>query len=131
MTTPSLPAQVGSPDSTEVDKSLSKSFREVLPPPPTTMRKAGRFSCCPALGWGGAQPLSPSEFDHSKQGPALEASTCVSRKLHRLVPRARPRDRCPGTEEAPPTPISESPPTRLLSGPLPAAPGAADSADHT
>ncbi|KAK1342517.1 hypothetical protein QTO34_015282 [Cnephaeus nilssonii] len=44
VTTPSLPAEVGSPHSTEVDESLSVSFEQVLPPPPVPMSEAGARS---------------------------------------------------------------------------------------
>nr|XP_021407443.1 microtubule-associated protein 1S [Lonchura striata domestica] len=45
ITTPSLPAEVGSPHSTEVDESLSVSFEQVLPPVSESPPEEGRRSC--------------------------------------------------------------------------------------
>ncbi|XP_053822157.1 LOW QUALITY PROTEIN: microtubule-associated protein 1S [Vidua chalybeata] len=44
ITTPSLPAEVGSPHSTEVDESLSVSFEQVLPPVSESPPEEGRRS---------------------------------------------------------------------------------------
>lgn len=44
ITTPSLPAEVGSPHSTEVDESLSVSFEQVLPPVSESPPEDGRRS---------------------------------------------------------------------------------------
>ncbi|XP_051666982.1 microtubule-associated protein 1S isoform X2 [Manacus candei] len=44
ITTPSLPAEVGSPHSTEVDESLSVSFEQVLPPVSESPPEEGRGS---------------------------------------------------------------------------------------
>lgn len=66
ITTPSLPAEVGSPHSTEVDESLSVSFEQVLPPvsesPPDDGRRSrgsGEASEPEATKGGLSLPLRP------------------------------------------------------------------------
>ncbi|XP_066061521.1 microtubule-associated protein 1S [Chamaea fasciata] len=64
ITTPSLPAEVGSPHSTEVDESLSVSFEQVLPPvsesPPEDGRRSRGSGDEPEATKGGLSlPLRP------------------------------------------------------------------------
>ncbi|KAM4888080.1 microtubule-associated protein 1S [Thomomys bottae] len=127
-TTPSLPAEVGSPHSTEVDESLSTSFEQALPPGDTGL-------CLPLRGprpRRSASPhdvdlclVSPCEFEHRKALPASvpPASPGSSDGSSRSQERA-------GPEETPPTSVSESLPTLSDSDPLPAVPGP-DSDDDT
>ncbi|XP_039099282.1 microtubule-associated protein 1S [Hyaena hyaena] len=131
VTTPSLPAEVGSPHSTEVDESLSVSFEQVLPPPPAAAGEAGLS--LPLRGprvRRSASPhdvdlclVSPCEFEHRKAVPMAPASPGSSESSARSQERAGAL----GAEETPPTSVSESLPTLSDSDPLPAAPGIADS----
>ncbi|XP_054038297.1 LOW QUALITY PROTEIN: microtubule-associated protein 1S [Rissa tridactyla] len=133
ITTPSLPAEVGSPHSTEVDESLSVSFEQVLPPPEAT--KGGlslplRPCHHPPRADGDAVPrhgrrsdsphdvdlclVSPCEFEHpkSERSPSAAASPrelSDSDPSQELVQRqGRPRQ---PAGETPPTSVSESLPT--------------------
>ncbi|XP_027942981.1 microtubule-associated protein 1S isoform X2 [Eumetopias jubatus] len=133
VTTPSLPAEVGSPHSTEVDESLSVSFEQVLPPPPATTGEAGLS--LPLRGprvRRSASPhdvdlclVSPCEFEHRKAVPMAPAP--ASPGSSDSSARSQERADAPGAEETPPTSVSESLPTLSDSDPLPAAPGPADS----
>ncbi|XP_069864065.1 microtubule-associated protein 1S [Dipodomys merriami] len=118
-TTPSLPAEVGSPHSTEVDESLSASFEQALPAgdagPGLALRPRARRSASPhdvdlCL-------VSPCEFEHRRAAPAAApASPGSSDGSSRSQERA-------GPGETPPTSVSESLPTLSDSDPPPAAPG--------
>ncbi|XP_008154658.2 microtubule-associated protein 1S [Eptesicus fuscus] len=135
VTTPSLPAEVGSPHSTEVDESLSVSFEQVLPPPPIPMSEAGLS--LPLRGprvRRSASPhdvdlclVSPCEFEHRKMVPVAPAPTSPGSSNDSSA-RSQERAGALGAEETPPTSVSESLPTLSDSDPLPAAaPGTADS----
>ncbi|XP_036097124.1 microtubule-associated protein 1S [Molossus molossus] len=134
VTTPSLPAEVGSPHSTEVDESLSVSFEQVLPPPPVPMGEAGLS--LPLRGprvRRSASPhdvdlclVSPCEFEHRKAMPMAPAPTSPGSSNDSSA-RSQERAGALGTEETPPTSVSESLPTLSDSDPLPAAPGTAES----
>ncbi|XP_048198507.1 microtubule-associated protein 1S isoform X2 [Perognathus longimembris pacificus] len=127
-TTPSLPAEVGSPHSTEVDESLSTSFEQALPlgdaglslplRGPRAHRSTSPHDVDLCL-------VSPCEFEHRKALPAaaLPTSPGSSDGSSRSQERA-------GPEETPPTSVSESLPTLSDSDPLPAGP-APDSEDDT
>ncbi|CAM9765404.1 unnamed protein product [Bubo scandiacus] len=67
VTTPSLPAEVGSPHSTEVDESLSVSFEQVLPPVSESPPEEGRRS----RGTGGTP-----EPEATKGGLSLPLRPC-------------------------------------------------------
>ncbi|XP_045709211.1 microtubule-associated protein 1S [Phyllostomus hastatus] len=134
VTTPSLPAEVGSPHSTEVDESLSVSFEQVVPPPPVPMSEAGLS--LPLRGprvRRSASPhdvdlclVSPCEFEHRKAMPMAPAPTSPGSSNDSSA-RSQERAGAPGAEETPPTSVSESLPTLSDSDPLPAAPGTVDS----
>lgn len=138
VTTPSLPAEVGSPHSTEVDESLSVSFEQVLPPPPAPMSEAGLS--LPLRGprvQRSASPhdvdlclVSPCEFEHRKAVPIAPAPTSPGSSNDSSA-RSQERAGAMGAEETPPTSVSESLPTLSDSDPLPAAPGTADSDEDT
>uniref|UniRef100_A0A8C6QHT9 Microtubule-associated protein 1S n=1 Tax=Nannospalax galili TaxID=1026970 RepID=A0A8C6QHT9_NANGA len=111
LTTPSLPAELGSPHSTEVDESLSVSFEQVLPPGDPglslPLRRARRS----------ASPhdvdlclVSPCEFEHRKPPVPVSPGSSDS--------SARSQER---PAETPPTSVSESLPTLSDSDPVPAA----------
>ncbi|KAM6169005.1 microtubule-associated protein 1S [Erethizon dorsatum] len=131
-TTPSLPAEVGSPHSTEVDESLSVSLEQGLPPPAPAGETGLSLPLCGPRARRSASPhdvdlclVSPCEFEHRKAVPAVPASPSSSKdssagSQEREVP-----------EETPPVSVSESLPTLSDSEPLPAAPGAVDSDDDT
>ncbi|XP_014811052.1 PREDICTED: microtubule-associated protein 1S isoform X1 [Calidris pugnax] len=68
ITTPSLPAEVGSPHSTEVDESLSVSFEQVLPPVSESPPEEGRRS----RGTTGGTP----EPEATKGGLSLPLRPC-------------------------------------------------------
>ncbi|XP_011365126.1 microtubule-associated protein 1S [Pteropus vampyrus] len=137
VTTPSLPAEVGSPHSTEVDESLSVSFEQVLPPP-APMSEAGLS--LPLRGprvQRSASPhdvdlclVSPCEFEHRKAVPIAPAPTSPGSSNDSSA-RSQERAGAMGAEETPPTSVSESLPTLSDSDPLPAAPGTADSDEDT
>ncbi|XP_030365391.1 microtubule-associated protein 1S [Strigops habroptila] len=69
ITTPSLPAEVGSPHSTEVDESLSVSFEQVLPPVSESPPEEGRRS---RGGTGG----TPEPDATTKGGLSLPLRPC-------------------------------------------------------
>ncbi|XP_074194023.1 microtubule-associated protein 1S isoform X1 [Rhinolophus sinicus] len=138
VTTPSLPAEVGSPHSTEVDESLSVSFEQVLPPPPAPMSEAGLS--LPLRGprvRRSASPhdvdlclVSPCEFEHRKAVPLAPAAASPGSSNDSSA-RSQEQASALGAEETPPTSVSESLPTLSDSDPLPAAPGTADSDEDT
>lgn len=111
LTTPSLPAELGSPHSTEVDESLSVSFEQVLPagdPGLSLPLRLARRSTSPhdvdlCL-------VSPCEFSHRKPPPPASPGSSDS--------SARSQERPP---ETPPTSVSESLPTLSDSDPVPVA----------
>ncbi|RMC00982.1 hypothetical protein DUI87_22669 [Hirundo rustica rustica] len=75
ITTPSLPAEVGSPHSTEVDESLSVSFEQVLPPvsesPPEDGRRSRGSGDEPEATKGGLSlPLRPCHHPPWADGDA-------------------------------------------------------------
>ncbi|XP_073920642.1 microtubule-associated protein 1S-like isoform X2 [Castor canadensis] len=133
-TTPSLPAEVGSPHSTEVDESLSVSFEQVLPPAageaglslplrgPRARRSTSPHDVDLCL-------VSPCEFEHRKALPAAPAP--ASPGSSDSSARSQERMGAPGPEETPPTSVSESLPTLSDSDPPPTGPGAADSDEDT
>lgn len=111
LTTPSLPAELGSPHSTEVDESLSVSFEQVLP-----AGDAG-LSLPLRLARRSTSPhdvdlclVSPCEFSHRKPPPPASPGSSDS--------SARSQERPP---ETPPTSVSESLPTLSDSDPVPVA----------
>ncbi|XP_038546449.1 microtubule-associated protein 1S-like [Canis lupus familiaris] len=128
-----LPAEVGSPHSTEVDESLSVSFEQVLPPPPATASEAGLS--LPLRGprvRRSASPhdvdlclVSPCEFEHRKAVPMVPAP--ASPGSSDSSARSQEWAGAPGAEEMPPTSVNESLPTLSDSDPLPAASGTTDS----
>ncbi|KAK2495220.1 hypothetical protein MC885_021609 [Smutsia gigantea] len=134
VTTPSLPAEVGSPHSTEVDESLSISFEQALPLPPASSSEAGLS--LPLRGprvRRSASPhdvdlclVSPCEFEHRKAVPMAPAPASPGSSNDSSA-RSQEWAGAPGAEETPPTSVSESLPTLSDSDPLPAAPGTADS----
>uniref|UniRef100_A0A8C3WYC2 Microtubule associated protein 1S n=1 Tax=Catagonus wagneri TaxID=51154 RepID=A0A8C3WYC2_9CETA len=134
VTTPSLPAEVGSPHSTEVDESLSVSFEQVLPPAPATSSEAGlSLPLCGPRVRRSASPhdvdlclVSPCEFEHRKAVPMVPAPVSPGSSNDSSA-RSQERACAPGAEETPPTSVSESLPTLSDSDPLPAGPGTADS----
>ncbi|XP_074707617.1 microtubule-associated protein 1S [Strix uralensis] len=78
VTTPSLPAEVGSPHSTEVDESLSVSFEQVLPPvsesPPGEGRRSRGTGGTPepeATKGGLSLPLRPCHHPPRAEGDAM------------------------------------------------------------
>ncbi|XP_049643653.1 microtubule-associated protein 1S [Suncus etruscus] len=130
VTTPSLPAEVSSPHSTEVDESLSMSFEQALPAPsgdaglslvlrgPGARRSASPHDVDLCL-------VSPCEFQHRRvpgPAPASPGSSTGS--------SAHSQDRAgdPGPAETAPCSVSESLPTLSDSDP-PHTPGPADSDD--
>nr|XP_060640705.1 microtubule-associated protein 1S isoform X2 [Anolis sagrei ordinatus] len=127
LTTPSLPAEVGSPHSTEVDESLSVSFEQVLPPvseEEAVVVAIGEPD--PKVKAGLALPLrpphdvdlclvSPCEFEH----PKSERSNSSGGSQEMTGSKAS-RGRRP--TETTPTSISESLPT-LSDSDLPLAAG--------
>ncbi|XP_004688241.1 PREDICTED: microtubule-associated protein 1S [Condylura cristata] len=138
VTTPSLPAEVGSPHSTEVDESLSVSFEQVLPPAPATANETGLS--LPLRGpraRRSASPhdvdlclVSPCEFEHRK-ALAMAPAPSSPGSSNDSSARSQERAGAAGAEETPPTSVSESLPTLSDSDPLPAAPGTVDSDEDT
>ncbi|KAM9687667.1 microtubule-associated protein 1S [Trichechus inunguis] len=138
VTTPSLPAEVGSPHSTEVDESLSVSFEQALPPPPATGEPGLSLPLRGPRARRSASPhdvdlclVSPCEFEHRK---AVPPTTAASPGGGSNDSSARSQERGPGglgAEETPPTSLSESLPTLSDSEPLPAVLGPMDSDDDT
>ncbi|XP_006876348.1 PREDICTED: microtubule-associated protein 1S [Chrysochloris asiatica] len=137
VTTPSLPAEVGSPHSTEVDESLSVSFEQALPPPPATGEPGLSLPLRGPRARRSASPhdvdlclVSPCEFEHRKVIPPATAPSpggCSNDSSARSQERGPDG---PGPEETPPTSLSESLPTLSDSEPLPASAGPADSDDE-
>ncbi|XP_004873526.1 microtubule-associated protein 1S isoform X1 [Heterocephalus glaber] len=127
-TTPSLPAEVGSPHSTELDESLSASLEQGPPSGEARLSLPLRAPGAPRS----ASPhdvdlclVSPCEFEHRKATPAIPASPGSSQDSSAgSQERAAP-------EETPPASVSESLATLSDSEPLPAAPGAGDSDEDT
>ncbi|XP_074060966.1 microtubule-associated protein 1S [Macrotis lagotis] len=140
VTTPSLPAEVGSPHSTEVDESLSVSFEQVLPPSGAASDvEPGKVGLSLPLraptmrAPRSASPhdvdlclVSPCEFEHPKSalspgGPPSPRdisndSSARSQELTRGHPGSGGLP-----EETPPTSVSESLPTLSDSDPPPTA----------
>ncbi|OCT59249.1 microtubule-associated protein 1S [Xenopus laevis] len=143
ITTTSLPAEVGSPHSTEVDESLSiSSFEQTLPPVRESPRNVSPVA--PAPNRGGltlpvhpthsaefdgqsersASPhdvdlclVSPCEFEHPKSEAALSPRDSDSDPSQELAkPTCLTKDTQNGSE-TPPTSVSESLPTISDSGP--------------
>ncbi|XP_058419682.1 microtubule-associated protein 1S [Diceros bicornis minor] len=139
LTTPSLPAELGSPHSTEVDESLSVSFEQVLPPPAAAAAGEAGLSL-PLRGpraRRSASPhdvdlclVSPCEFEHRKAVPVVPAPASPGSSDGSST-RSQERAGAPGAEETPPTSVSESLPTLSDSDPLPATPGTAVSDEDT
>ncbi|XP_025897264.1 microtubule-associated protein 1S [Nothoprocta perdicaria] len=132
ITTPSLPAEVGSPHSTEVDESLSVSFEQVLPPVSESPQEDGGSR---PRGSGDAPPrqpgrrsdsphdvdlclVSPCEFEHpkSERSPSANVSprdlsdSDLSQEMAQPLAQRRGQPRQPAAE-TPPTSVSESLPT--------------------
>ncbi|KAL7993070.1 hypothetical protein Chor_017326 [Crotalus horridus] len=81
LTTPSLPAEVGSPHSTEVDESLSISFEQLLPPVSEFPQEEGE-----AMQAGGLSPDPESAL--GKSGMSLPILSCHPQRLDgRALPR--------------------------------------------
>ncbi|XP_068518020.1 microtubule-associated protein 1S [Anas acuta] len=137
ITTPSLPAEVGSPHSTEVDESLSVSFEQVLPPVSESPQEGGLSGGTPepepaATTKGGLSlPLRPC---HHQQHPPRhgrrsdsphDVDLCLVSPCEFEHPKSSPRDLSdsdPSQELAqPPTrrrgrappPAGETPPTSV------------------
>ncbi|XP_075404988.1 microtubule-associated protein 1S [Tenrec ecaudatus] len=136
VTTPSLPAEVGSPHSTEVDESLSVSFEQALPPNPAPGEPGLSLPLRGPRARRSASPhdvdlclVSPCEFEHRKIVPPATAASpggCSNDSSARSQERGSDG---PGAEETPPTSLSESLPTLSDSEPLPVVSGPADSDD--
>ncbi|KAM5237950.1 microtubule-associated protein 1S [Ctenodactylus gundi] len=131
-TTPSLPAEVGSPHSTEVDESLSVSLEQGLPPAsagdtglslplqsPQVRRPASPHDVDLCL-------VSPCEFEHRKAVPTVSPGSSRDSSVG-----SQERATDPVPEETPPTSLSESLPTLSDSEPAPATPAARDPDDDT
>ncbi|KAE8632368.1 hypothetical protein XENTR_v10001528 [Xenopus tropicalis] len=143
ITTPSLPAEVGSPHSTEVDESLSiSSFEQTLPPVSESPRNVSPVAHAPNRGGltlpvhpthsvefdgqseRSASPhdvdlclVSPCEFEHPKSDAALSPRDSDSDPSQELAkPTCFNKDTQNGLE-TPPTSVSESLPTISDSGP--------------
>ncbi|OCU00785.1 microtubule-associated protein 1S [Xenopus laevis] len=143
ITTPSLPAEVGSPHSTEVDESLSiSSFEQTLPPVSESPRNVSPVTHAPNRGGltlpvhpthsaefdgqseRSASPhdvdlclVSPCEFEHPKSDAALSPRDSDSDPSQELAkPTCLSKDTQNGPE-TPPTSVSESLPTISDSGP--------------
>ncbi|XP_026544413.1 microtubule-associated protein 1S, partial [Notechis scutatus] len=89
LTTPSLPAEVGSPHSTEVDESLSISFELLLPPVSEFPQEEGE-----GLQAGGLTP--DPEPALGKSGMSLPILSCHPQRLDgRVLPRSGQRSDSP------------------------------------
>ncbi|XP_026578299.1 microtubule-associated protein 1S [Pseudonaja textilis] len=89
LTTPSLPAEVGSPHSTEVDESLSISFELLLPPVSEFPQEEGE-----GLQGGGLTP--DPEPALGKSGMSLPILSCHPQRLEgRVLPRSGQRSDSP------------------------------------
>ncbi|XP_040177495.1 microtubule-associated protein 1S [Rana temporaria] len=144
ITTPSLPAEVGSPHSTEVDESLSiSSFEQTLPPVSESPRDVSPDTHTPnRVGLSlpvrpshsselegqserSASPhdvdlclVSPCEFEHHKSDAVIsphDSDSDPSQELPR--PPGFSWEKIPNGPETPPTSVSESLPTISDSGP--------------
>ncbi|KAM6466848.1 microtubule-associated protein 1S isoform 1-T1 [Liasis olivaceus] len=89
LTTPSLPAEVGSPHSTEVDESLSISFEQLLPPVSEFPQEEGE-----SMQAGGLTPdLEPAL---GKSGMSLPILSCHPQRLDgHVLPRSGRRSGSP------------------------------------
>ncbi|XP_027709090.1 microtubule-associated protein 1S [Vombatus ursinus] len=140
VTTPSLPAEVGSPHSTEVDESLSVSFEQVVPPAvaagdvePGKVGLSLPLRAPATRAPRSASPhdvdlclVSPCEFEHPKS--ALSPGGLPSPRDVSNDSSARSQELARGhrgsgghPEETPPTSVSESLPTLSDSDPPPTA----------
>ncbi|KAM4810408.1 microtubule-associated protein 1S [Rhinophrynus dorsalis] len=144
ITTPSLPAEVGSPHSTEVDESLSiSSFEQTLPPVSESPRDVSPEVPTPNRGGltlpvhashpadpdghseRSASPhdvdlclVSPCEFEHPKSDAVLSPRDSDSDPSQELAkPPCSTGNHLPNGPETPPTSVSESLPTISDSGP--------------
>ncbi|XP_073403785.1 microtubule-associated protein 1S isoform X2 [Dendrobates tinctorius] len=144
ITTPSLPAEVGSPHSTEVDESLSiSSFEQTLPPVSESPRDvspeihaASRVGLSlPVRPSHSSEPeeqsersasphdvdlclVSPCEFEHPKSDAVATPRDSDSDPSQELPkPLCSPGSKFPNGPETPPTSVSESLPTISDSGP--------------
>ncbi|XP_073516543.1 microtubule-associated protein 1S [Phyllobates terribilis] len=144
ITTPSLPAEVGSPHSTEVDESLSiSSFEQTLPPVSESPRDvspeihaASRVGLSlPVRPSHSSEPeeqsersasphdvdlclVSPCEFEHPKSDAVATPRDSDSDPSQELPkPPCSPGSKFPNGPETPPTSVSESLPTISDSGP--------------
>ncbi|XP_063311534.1 microtubule-associated protein 1S [Pelobates fuscus] len=144
ITTPSLPAEVGSPHSTEVDESLSiSSFEQTLPPVSESPRDVSPELHTPNKGTlslpvcspqhveherpseRSASPhdvdlclVSPCEFEHPKSDAVpspRDSDSDLSQELAK--PLCSTDKNLPNGLETPPTSVSESLPTISDSGP--------------
>lgn len=89
LTTPSLPAEVGSPHSTEVDESLSISFEQLLPPVSEFPQEEGE-----GMQAGGLSP--DPEPALGKSGMSLPILSCHPQRLEgRVLPRSGRRSDSP------------------------------------
>ncbi|XP_068090194.1 microtubule-associated protein 1S [Hyperolius riggenbachi] len=157
ITTPSLPAEVGSPHSTEVDESLSiSSFEQTLPPVSESPRDISPdihtpnrvglslpvrlpHSCEPeGPSERSASPhdvdlclVSPCEFEHHKSDAIMSPHDSDSDPSQELPKPSHAEEKIANGPETPPTSVSESLPTISDSGPEEcpsiAADGASDS----
>ncbi|KAM9331192.1 microtubule-associated protein 1S [Gastrophryne carolinensis] len=143
ITTPSLPAEVGSPHSTEVDESLSiSSFEQTLPPvsesprdvspdPHTPNRVGLNLPVRPSHSnepeghsERSASPhdvdlclVSPCEFEHHKSGALVSPHESDSDPSQELPKTSSSPGKILNGPETPPTSVSESLPTISDSGP--------------
>ncbi|KAM5191315.1 microtubule-associated protein 1S [Mantella aurantiaca] len=144
ITTPSLPAEVGSPHSTEVDESLSiSSFEQTLPPVSESSRDVSPDTHTPnRVGLSlpvrpshsnepeghserSASPhdvdlclVSPCEFEHHKSDAVVSPHDSDSDPSQELPkPSDSSGKKIPNGPETPPTSVSESLPTISDSGP--------------
>ncbi|KAM3937316.1 microtubule-associated protein 1S [Leptodactylus fuscus] len=144
ITTPSLPAEVGSPHSTEVDESLSiSSFEQTLPPVSESPRDVSPdIHAASRVGLSlpvrpshsnehegqserSASPhdvdlclVSPCEFEHHKSDAIASPRDSDSDPSQELPkPQCSPGKKFPNGPETPPTSVSESLPTISDSGP--------------
>ncbi|XP_075062777.1 microtubule-associated protein 1S [Mixophyes fleayi] len=144
ITTPSLPAEVGSPHSTEVDESLSiSSFEQTLPPVSESpidvsleTHNANRVGLSlPVRPSHSSEPdgqyersasphdvdlclVSPCEFEHPKSDAVISPRDSDSDPSQELPkPPSSSAKNFPNGSETPPTSVSESLPTISDSGP--------------
>ncbi|XP_056374060.1 microtubule-associated protein 1S isoform X2 [Hyla sarda] len=143
ITTPSLPAEVGSPHSTEVDESLSiSSFEQTLPPVSESPRDVSpEIHAASRVGLSlpvraphsseheghserSASPhdvdlclVSPCEFEHPKSDAVASPRDSDSDPSQELPKPPCSPGKFPNGPETPPTSVSESLPTISDSGP--------------